>query len=210
MRLACIRHAASVDPEPGSNSSNNGEAGLAAGIHPRRGPCGGNARRMLHTSVGKVPAIKKRAGPKEPCSTHVSPCWCLRVAARDRCRCRQRQVYQAHSSVSSEPGRSRYLSVGGLRPRLLRTSSATTDGSIPPQKRLSRNLRNEFFMRSSLQAPRGTCYTRLHVSHSNRGELGLRAGPESPSRWRPSRRRTRPCASAWISPGRLRRLPRPL
>ncbi len=106
VRLACIRHAASVDPEPGSNSSNNGEAGLAAGVHPRRGPCGGNARRMLHTSVGKVPGDKKASRPREPCSTRVSPWWCLRITTRDRCRCRQRQVYQAHSSVSSEPGRS--------------------------------------------------------------------------------------------------------
>ena len=55
MRLACIRHAASVDPEPGSNSSKNGEALLhrmrveAVWLTPRR---------TLHTSVGKVPGDK--------------------------------------------------------------------------------------------------------------------------------------------------------
>ncbi len=144
VRLACIRHAASVDPEPGSNSSNNGEAGLAAGVHPRRGPCGGNARRMLHTSVGKVPGDKKASRLERAL---LDSCITLVVSAHRcarPCRCRQRQVYQAHSSVSSEPGRSRYLSVGGLRPRLLRTSSATTDGSIPRQGANARSFEDQF------------------------------------------------------------------
>ncbi len=41
VRLTCVRHAASVDPEPGSNSSTNGEALLAVTLHCAPAPCGG-------------------------------------------------------------------------------------------------------------------------------------------------------------------------
>ena len=61
VRLTCVRHAASVDPEPGSNSSKDGEA-ACADFTEASSQVWWPGRRQKHTSVGKVRGDKKASG----------------------------------------------------------------------------------------------------------------------------------------------------
>jgi hypothetical protein len=148
VRLTCVRHAASVDPEPGSNSSKDGEAANSIDHRPRRPRCGGLGGRLLHTSVGKVPATQKRVGYRRTADSALgSPC---QSSAPER-------EMVSLSTGSSIPGGLRFGKEPGVpvlvlyRLRLRTRRSLTTNESIPARSPLGKELATRGYKPRSTQ-----------------------------------------------------------
>ena len=139
VRLTCVRHAASVDPEPGSNSSKDGEAAEQASTIDRAVPGVVDwERRLLHTSVGKVPATQKRVGYRKDSRLD---CGCHHVQAsapeREMVSLSTRASIPGALSFGKEPG----VPVLVLyRLRWCTRRSLTTNESIPDHSPLGKEL----------------------------------------------------------------------
>jgi hypothetical protein len=149
VRLTCVRHAASVDPEPGSNSSKAGEAVVLAQTvtDVRLGP-GANGARTMHTSVGKVLWRQKTEGMTRRSQPRLfeRPLSKVCTEVRDSVIADEGK-YTISIERCQIGGRPDFVSV--CRPperrALRRVPRATTRGSVPSKTSMSRSKTNEFF-----------------------------------------------------------------